>query len=84
MAYGRVHRPGAILGADADRHQREEMEIRASITVENDRPVRRDGAAGAVKSAGEALIDGSGRSSLATLRRLLPYPTGAAAREGGK
>ena len=35
MAYGRALLPDAILGVEADRHQREEMEMRASIAVEN-------------------------------------------------
>ena len=73
MAYGRVNRPGDIHGADADRHQREEMEIRAWKAVENDYPVHRDRIAGAVKSAGEVLVDGS-RRSLAYSPRAFPIP----------
>ena len=81
MAYGRVLLPEKILGVDADRHKRVEMDLHPSIAVENDRPVHRDGISGAVISADKVPVDGS-RHSLASPLRPIPYPTGAAAPKG--
>ncbi len=79
MAYGHVLLPDAILGVEADRHEREEMEMRASIAVENSCRAYRDRIAGAVQSAGGVLLVVRRRCSLA----LLLYPTSVAAEEGG-
>jgi hypothetical protein len=81
MAYGRVLLPDAILGLDADRHQRDELEMRASIAVENDHPAHRARIAGAVKSAGAVPVD-TQRRSMASLRGPFPYPTSVAVDKG--